>query len=193
MITGAHRTAVSGIRTRAHRPEIKIDREFQALIPALSTEERQQLEQNLLRDGCRDPLVVWRDGRETLLDGHNRYEICMRRGLAFQVKPVEIESRDDAKIWIINNQFGRRNITPYQRAELALKLEPLYAARAKDLMAAGAQRRQDEIRLVTEKLKSLGVGMDRLLLEGRLVELKASRAASSAGIQSKSILCRPMI
>jgi hypothetical protein len=33
--------------------------------------------------------------------------------------------------WIIRNQFGRRNIAPYQRTKLALRLEEVIAARAK--------------------------------------------------------------
>lgn len=39
--------------------QILIDSEFQALIPPLSAEEKQQLEANIVADGCRDPLVVW--------------------------------------------------------------------------------------------------------------------------------------
>ena len=39
--------------------EIEIDPEFQAMIPPLAEEERRQLEENIIRDGCRDPLVVW--------------------------------------------------------------------------------------------------------------------------------------
>ena len=34
--------------------------------------------------------------------------------------------------WIIRNQFGRRNLPAYERAKLALRLEPLVAARAKE-------------------------------------------------------------
>ncbi len=33
-----------------------VDPEFKALIPPLTGEELQQLEANLLTDGCRDPL-----------------------------------------------------------------------------------------------------------------------------------------
>jgi hypothetical protein len=33
--------------------------------------------------------------------------------------------------WIIRNQFGRRNLTTFARAELALKLEPLIADKGK--------------------------------------------------------------
>lgn len=34
-------------------------------------------------------------------------------------------------VWMIQNQLARRNLEPYQRAELALTLEPLIAAKAK--------------------------------------------------------------
>ena len=108
--------------------EIKIDKEFADLIPPLSAEERQQLEQNILAEGCRDPLVVWQG---TLIDGHNRYEICTRNDIAFKTIELNFDTRDDAKIWIIKNQFGRRNLQPYTRIILALSLEPLIAAKGK--------------------------------------------------------------
>jgi len=47
------------------------------------------------------------------------------------VSPATIK-RDGAKAWIIRNQLGRRNLPPYQRAELALALEPLIAKKAKE-------------------------------------------------------------
>lgn len=37
-----------------------IDPEFKTLIPPLAPEELEQLEANILADGCRDPLVTWR-------------------------------------------------------------------------------------------------------------------------------------
>ena len=53
---------------------IKIDKEFQSLIPPLAPEEYKQLEENCIRDGIRDPLVVWpqENGVNILVDGHNR-------------------------------------------------------------------------------------------------------------------------
>lgn len=47
----------------------------------LAPEEYAQLEANI--EGCRDPLVVW-DG--TLIDGHNRFEICSKLGLPFKTE-----------------------------------------------------------------------------------------------------------
>jgi hypothetical protein len=62
-----------------------------------------------------------------LLDGHHRYAICRAREIHFDIveAPAWVETREDALIWIIRNQFGRRNLTPYQRIELAERLRPL--------------------------------------------------------------------
>ena len=43
---------------------VTVDLEFQTLIPPLAPEERAQLEENILTDGCLDPLKVWKaDGK----------------------------------------------------------------------------------------------------------------------------------
>jgi hypothetical protein len=108
---------------------ITIDPEFKALIPPLAPDELSQLEANILRDGCRDPLVVW-DG--ILIDGHNRHEICTRNGLPFETVQMPHADRSEALVWIIRNQFGRRNLPAYERARLALKMKELIAAQAKE-------------------------------------------------------------
>ncbi len=48
--------------------------------------------------------------------------------------------RIKAKIWIIENQFGRRNLSTYDRATLALQLEPLYASEAKRRQVASLKQ-----------------------------------------------------
>ena len=97
--------------------EITIDPEFKALIPPLAADELRQLEENILRDGCRDPLVVWNG---ILIDGHNRHEICTRNGLPFETVQVQFESRTHARIWMRRNQAGRRNLTTAWRLDLEL-------------------------------------------------------------------------
>jgi len=71
------------------------------------------------------------DWPATLLDGHNRYEICMRLTLPFDVQRIPLADRSHAEEWIIRNQFGRRNLPAYDRGLLALRLEQTIAARAK--------------------------------------------------------------
>lgn len=108
--------------------KLKIDKEFQKLIPPQQEAEHKQLEENILAEGCRDPLVIWNG---TIIDGHNRYKICIEHNITFKVVEMEFSDRDEAKIWIIKNQFGRRNLIPFQRGELALVLKPLISAKAK--------------------------------------------------------------
>lgn len=91
---------------------LKTDEEFKHLIRPLRRKEFVQLEQNILADGCRDPIVVWND---VIVDGHNRYEICMRHGIPFDTKDMEFECREAAIAWICANQLGRRNITEETR------------------------------------------------------------------------------
>jgi N6-adenosine-specific RNA methylase IME4 len=96
---------------------IIIDAELRRLVPPLADEERQALEENILRDGCREPLVVWR-GYDILLDGHHRHEICRRHGIEFAITDVDLPDREAAADWIDANQLGRRNLTPDQSALL---------------------------------------------------------------------------
>jgi hypothetical protein len=45
---------------------------------------------------------------------------------------MEFADEDAASVWIIRNQFGRRNLPLFVRSELVLKLEPLLKAKAKE-------------------------------------------------------------
>jgi hypothetical protein len=109
--------------------QFKIDPEFRALIPELSQEELEQLEANLVKDGCRDVLVVWKG---LLLDGYHRWRICDRNKIEYRaVELTDCRTRKEAMVWMIQNQLGRRNLTDYARTELVLKLAPLIALQAK--------------------------------------------------------------
>jgi hypothetical protein len=107
----------------------KIDKEFASLIPPLSADEYSQLEQNLLAEGCRDRILVWGD---ILIDGHNRLKICTAHNIPYEVTALEFAGREEAIKHIILNQFGRRNLSLANRSLLALRLEPMYRAQAKD-------------------------------------------------------------
>ncbi len=95
--------------------EISVRKNLKNFIPALSKEEYQQLEKNLLEEGCRDPLVVWEAGSElVLVDGFNRYKICTQHRIPFQVEKRQFKDEEEAKDYMINNQLGRRNLHPDQ-------------------------------------------------------------------------------
>lgn len=87
---------------------LKIDEEFRTIIPPLTAEEYGNLERSLRMEGCRDAIRVW-DG--VIVDGHNRYEICRRWGIPFNVIQISFTSREAAISWICLNQLSRRNLT----------------------------------------------------------------------------------
>ena len=113
--------------------QIFIDQEFKELIPPLSKDEFKQLEENCISEGIRDALIVWKhpDGRNILIDGHNRYRIAEENDLEYRTEEKEFEDRTDVKLWILRNQLGRRNLNTYNRSVLALQLEPLMLEKAR--------------------------------------------------------------
>ncbi len=110
---------------------LTVDQELKSLMPALEKEERELLEESIQKEGCRDPIIAW-EGQNIIIDGINRYEICKKHDIPFKTISKSFESRDEAKIWIIKNQLGRRNLLPAVRAKLALELKPLIAEKAKE-------------------------------------------------------------
>ena len=85
-----------------------IDHEFRDLIPPLSAQELEILEESLLCEGCREPIVIW---NQTIIDGHHRYEICSRHRIPFETKVMFFQAREDAISWICLNQLSRRNLS----------------------------------------------------------------------------------
>ena len=123
------------VRREAFDPEaIVVDPEFKDLTPPQSEPERLLLEQSLLDDGCIDPLVLWGN---IMVDGHNRFELCTHHDIPFSVTRLDFPDRNMVLLWIIRNQLGRRNLQPFQRAELALAAEKPIAKMAEQRMKAG--------------------------------------------------------
>ena len=112
--------------------ELKIDPKISGIAPPLKDCERQLLEEDILQNGCIDPIIIWQG---MIIDGHNRYEICHKHGIPFSVVEHEFDSYDDACLWAAVNQLSRRNLTPFQKCEMVLPLKPLFDARARKRQA----------------------------------------------------------
>jgi len=105
-----------------------LNQKYVDLIPKLSKDEYVQLESNIIKNGCLDKIKV--NNSNTILDGHNRWKICIANKLDFDVEVLNVGDETDEKIWIINNQFGRRNIGSFTRTELALQMEELISSKS---------------------------------------------------------------
>lgn len=108
---------------------IAIDSEFQSLIPPLSDDEYERLEKSILIEGVRDPIITWNG---TIIDGHNRYNICDEHGIPFKTVEREFASRDAAKLFIISNQLSRRNLPVAAIGLLKLEEKDIVARQAKE-------------------------------------------------------------
>ena len=89
---------------------LKIDDEFKDLLRPLNTEEYESLEQSIKTLGMAyDPIIHWGG---TIIDGHHRYGICQHGGYEYTTLELDFDSREEAIDWIIDKQYGRRNLTP---------------------------------------------------------------------------------
>lgn len=109
------------------KPELKIDPELEQLIPPLAPDECRALEESILREGIREPLVVWRRKgcRDVLVDGHNRYRIAKKHDLPFKVSALTFSTKQDVKLWMWQEQSARRNWSQFSKVEALIRiLEP---------------------------------------------------------------------
>ena len=114
--------------------KLKIDPEFQAQIPALTRDEFDQLEENILSDReVYEPIITWKG---IIVDGHNRWKIIQAHydmlKDRFHVKEMEFPDRYAAFDWMYRKQLGRRNLTEPQRDYMVGKL---YEVRKKSVGA----------------------------------------------------------
>ena len=115
----------------AIKQQIIILDELRDLIPPLQEEESNQLEKNILAEGCREALLIWQttanvlDTTSTqtsavyiLVDGHNRYGICLKHKLNYKIHLISFDSLKEVRDYMIDNQLGRRNLIPEQASYL---------------------------------------------------------------------------
>lgn len=146
---------------------LTIDKEFQSIIPPLTPEEFQQLEANILAEGIREPIITWNG---FIIDGHNRYEIATKHGLSYNTTEKQFESKEKVIEWMILNQFGRRNLSAYQRSLLALKLKPMFEEKAKENIlssqnnnkSSAFQKSDKQVHTSKELAKVAGVSHDTI-------------------------------
>jgi N6-adenosine-specific RNA methylase IME4 len=154
---------------------IQINEEFKKLIPALTNEEFKQLESNCINEGIREKIITWNG---FIIDGHNRYEISQKWNLDFETESKHFDNKTDVKVWMVLNQFGRRNLTKYERSVLALVLSEYYEEKAKetqgkrtDLLVNSPKSEPKDTRKELSKVASVG---EQTIARVKIIEAKAN-------------------
>ncbi len=90
--------------------DLRIDQEFESIIPPLDEEEFQYLKASILHDKeIYHPIVVWNG---IVIDGHHRYKILKENpDLKYRIDERNFANRHEAISWICLNQLGRRNLS----------------------------------------------------------------------------------
>lgn len=103
--------------------ELKIDPEFQDVLPVKQS-DYEKLEKSVLQDGFfTDPFITWNG---FIIDGHTRYRI-MQNHPELDLKPYEQKMDDKLPdryaviVWIATHQESRRNLNDFEWAEIHKK------------------------------------------------------------------------
>lgn len=109
--------------------EIKINPEYEAILPKLQANEYASLKQSVETDGLHYPIIVNEQG--TILDGHHRFRICRELGVEPRYEIKRFPNTLLEKKFVIVSNLQRRQLNDFQRAELALPLEQIEAELAR--------------------------------------------------------------
>lgn len=91
--------------------ELKINPEFEEVIPPIRLDVFEQLENNIVSEGqLFSPIITWNG---FIVDGHNRYKILQKHPeIECRTYEKHFDNKYEAISWICNHQIGTRNLTP---------------------------------------------------------------------------------
>lgn len=153
--------------------KIEIDSELEKYLPPQTEEEQKNLAYSLTvrgYDKSYGTIMLWSPEDETekyyVVDGHHRYRICRENHIpilpdCFSVLPSM--PRDKLKIWMIQNQLSRRNLTDSQRYEYSQMYKELISNKAKQNQSAGGKGcpKSDKVNTTAELAKIAGMSRSK--------------------------------
>ena len=95
--------------------KLKVDPEFEALIPPMKDPQYILLEKELKEFGCNKSIRTW-DGY--IIEGFQRYNLCMKHRIPFSIVRMWFPTRNDVIAWICDNQLSRQGLIDENRRYL---------------------------------------------------------------------------
>jgi ParB-like chromosome segregation protein Spo0J len=121
-------------------PQVKSIHPAADLFPLLQDAEFAELCESIRKDGLDQPVMIDKAG--SLLDGRNRLIACHRTGTALA---VEVYQGTDPVGFSIRANLHRRHLNQGQKAMVALKVEKIFAEKAKERQRqAGGDRKSEQ-------------------------------------------------
>ena len=85
------------------------DRVFLSLSVPLQPEQEKELEESLLQDGCREPIITWNG---VIIDGHKRYHFCSAEGIEYSTEEMDFLSTEEAISAGTSTRSGSTGLMP---------------------------------------------------------------------------------
>lgn len=152
---------------------IMINEEFEKLLPPLSKEDFDILEQSLLKNGFDQKfgrIKVWfgdegnidnkSDG--CIIDGHNRYRICQKYKIelnSWDYEAVFMDSKEEVIKWIFENQLARRNLSQTEKYEIVERYSIFLNEMAKKNQSDGGKGLSNLTKVNVRQEKAKRAGM----------------------------------
>lgn len=147
--------------------DLTIDKEFKDLLPVLTLEELESLENSILQYGMLDSIKIWQEpdtGEWIIIDGHNRYNILKKHNIEWHYQQDykimdELETREDVKQWMLEQQLGRRNLTETERYEIVQRFKSVFEKKAKENQSSGGKGLTNLSKVNTRKEMAKATGV----------------------------------
>lgn len=147
--------------------DLTVDKEFEELLPVLTPDELEKLENSILQYGMLDPIKIWQEpdtGEWIIIDGHNRYNILKKHDIEWHYWQDykimgELESREDVKQWMLEQQLGRRNLTETERYEIIQRFKSIFEKKAKENQSSGGKGLTNLSKVNTRKEMAKATGV----------------------------------
>ena len=95
--------------------DLKTSLVFSKLIQPLRRSSFRRLKQNLVKNGCVDPIPVW---HMFVLEDFERYSLCTQLQIPFQIQEKNFSCCEEAVAWVCAKQLHRKDLTEERRKYL---------------------------------------------------------------------------
>ena len=119
---------------------ISISQEYKQLVPNMLPNELQALEESVKKHGLYYPIIV--NKVRVVLDGHHRYEICLRNRIEPRIEVRSFSDQLHEKLFICESASKRRNLNEWQKVELAMATGKLLKEIARQNSLANLKQNQ---------------------------------------------------
>lgn len=130
--------------------KLKINPEYEALLPKLPREEYEALKESIRNEGQHFLITVNMDG--IILDGHHRYKACSELGIDPKYEVKRFKDKLLEKKFVIESNLLRRHLNDFQKAEFAMPLLEIEKELAKQRQLSQLKHVGDELSLSSNEL-----------------------------------------